>query len=80
MGEFFLNEATVDVWSVGCILGELISNKPLYPGKHCNTSATFATAFFGFSVVYQHIPFVLVLINKIVCLSVAVRLCLSSTT
>jgi mitogen-activated protein kinase 1/3 len=24
----------IDVWSVGCILGELLSNKPLYPGKH----------------------------------------------
>ena len=25
---------TVDVWSVGCILGELIGRKPLFPGKN----------------------------------------------
>jgi mitogen-activated protein kinase 1/3 len=24
----------IDVWSVGCILAELLSNKPLFPGKH----------------------------------------------
>ena len=24
----------VDMWAVGCILGEMISNKPLFPGKH----------------------------------------------
>ena len=23
-----------DVWSVGCILGEMINNKPMFPGKH----------------------------------------------
>jgi mitogen-activated protein kinase 1/3 len=25
---------SIDVWSVGCILAEMISNKPLFPGKH----------------------------------------------
>lgn len=25
---------TVDMWSVGCILAEMISNRPLFPGKH----------------------------------------------
>ena len=25
----------IDVWSVGCILAEMLSNKPLFPGKHC---------------------------------------------
>ena len=25
----------VDVWSVGCIFAELLSNKPIFPGKHC---------------------------------------------
>jgi mitogen-activated protein kinase 1/3 len=24
----------IDVWSVGCILAEMISNRPLFPGKH----------------------------------------------
>lgn len=24
----------IDVWSVGCILAELLSNKPIFPGKH----------------------------------------------
>lgn len=24
----------LDIWSVGCILGEMINNKPLFPGKH----------------------------------------------
>jgi len=24
----------LDVWSVGCILGEMINNKPMFPGKH----------------------------------------------
>ncbi|XP_077996322.1 mitogen-activated protein kinase 1-like [Glandiceps talaboti] len=25
---------TIDMWSVGCILSEMLSNKPLFPGKH----------------------------------------------
>uniref|UniRef100_A0AC35TN64 Mitogen-activated protein kinase n=1 Tax=Rhabditophanes sp. KR3021 TaxID=114890 RepID=A0AC35TN64_9BILA len=24
----------IDVWSVGCILGEMLNNRPLFPGKH----------------------------------------------
>ncbi|XP_028967706.1 mitogen-activated protein kinase ERK-A-like [Galendromus occidentalis] len=24
----------IDIWSVGCILAEMISNKPIFPGKH----------------------------------------------
>jgi len=24
----------LDIWSVGCILGEMINNRPLFPGKH----------------------------------------------
>lgn len=27
----------VDIWSVGCILAEMISNRPLFPGKHCKS-------------------------------------------
>lgn len=26
---------SIDIWSVGCILAEMISNKPIFPGKHC---------------------------------------------
>ncbi|XP_067936525.1 mitogen-activated protein kinase 1-like [Watersipora subatra] len=25
---------SIDVWSVGCILAEMLSNKPIFPGKH----------------------------------------------
>uniref|UniRef100_A0A672GK18 Mitogen-activated protein kinase n=1 Tax=Salarias fasciatus TaxID=181472 RepID=A0A672GK18_SALFA len=25
---------SIDIWSVGCILAEMLSNKPLFPGKH----------------------------------------------
>jgi mitogen-activated protein kinase 1/3 len=28
----------IDVWSVGCILAELLSRKPLFPGKDCKFS------------------------------------------
>ena len=24
----------LDIWSVGCVLGEMINNKPMFPGKH----------------------------------------------
>lgn len=27
----------IDVWSVGCILAEMLSGKPLFPGKDCQT-------------------------------------------
>ncbi len=25
----------IDIWSAGCILGELINRKPVFPGKDC---------------------------------------------
>ena len=28
----------IDVWSVGCILAEMLSGKPLFPGKDCEIS------------------------------------------
>jgi mitogen-activated protein kinase 1/3 len=30
----------IDVWSVGCILAEMLSGKPLFPGKDCEYSLT----------------------------------------
>lgn len=40
----------VDVWSVGCILGELIGRKPLFPGKNrlCNVTLIFHEFFVNF--------------------------------
>jgi serine/threonine protein kinase len=29
----------IDVWSVGCILAEMLSGKPLFPGKDCEYSS-----------------------------------------
>ncbi len=29
----------IDVWSVGCILAEMLSGKPLFPGKDCSVLA-----------------------------------------
>lgn len=29
----------IDVWSVGCILAEMLSGKPLFPGKDCTLAA-----------------------------------------
>jgi serine/threonine protein kinase len=25
---------SIDVWAVGCILAEMLSNRPIFPGKH----------------------------------------------
>ena len=25
---------SIDMWSVGCILAEMLSNRPIFPGKH----------------------------------------------
>ena len=30
----------IDVWSVGCILAEMLSGKPLFPGKDCRCQRT----------------------------------------
>lgn len=32
----------IDVWSVGCILAEMLSGKPLFPGKDCKYSPKFS--------------------------------------
>ena len=28
---------SIDIWSVGCILAEMISNRPIFPGRHCQS-------------------------------------------
>ncbi|RTG81653.1 mitogen-activated protein kinase 1/3 [Schistosoma bovis] len=25
----------IDIWSIGCIMAEMLSNRVLFPGKHC---------------------------------------------
>jgi mitogen-activated protein kinase 1/3 len=27
----------IDMWSVGCVLAEMVSGKPLFPGRDCTT-------------------------------------------
>lgn len=33
MLSFRMYTKSIDVWSVGCILAEMLSGKPLFPGK-----------------------------------------------
>jgi mitogen-activated protein kinase 1/3 len=33
----------IDVWSVGCILAEMLSGKPLFPGKDCKSPLLLST-------------------------------------
>lgn len=35
----------IDIWSVGCILAEMLSNRPLFPGKHCILNRTVPVIF-----------------------------------
>jgi mitogen-activated protein kinase 1/3 len=36
----------IDVWSVGCILAEMLSGKPLFPGKDCKSTFTLTPSIF----------------------------------
>ncbi|CAK9782286.1 unnamed protein product [Cutaneotrichosporon oleaginosum] len=31
--KYFAEEGSIDVWSIGCILAEMLSGKPIFPGK-----------------------------------------------
>lgn len=34
---FFVGQGytkSIDIWSVGCILAEMLNNRPIFPGKH----------------------------------------------
>lgn len=35
----------IDVWSVGCVLAEMLSGKPLFPGRDCMPSSMSSIAF-----------------------------------
>ncbi|KAH3883778.1 hypothetical protein DPMN_007746 [Dreissena polymorpha] len=38
---------SIDVWSVGCILAEMLSNRPLFPGKHYLDQLNFILSVIG---------------------------------
>jgi len=44
----------VDIWSVGCILGELLTGKVLFPGKDGRTQKTFIYSIFFLYFVGAH--------------------------
>ncbi len=35
---------SMDMWSVGCILAEMVSNRPLFPGKNYLDQVTFLSS------------------------------------
>jgi mitogen-activated protein kinase 1/3 len=34
MPDAFKYTKSIDIWSVGCIFAEMLSNRPIFPGKH----------------------------------------------
>ena len=46
----------IDMWSVGCVLAEMLSGRPLFPGRDCKSFSIFAVAnpeFFFWGVILQ---------------------------
>lgn len=48
----------IDVWSVGCILAEMLSGKPLFPGRDCMYPRGFFSCFFFFQTLLTLIRFI----------------------
>lgn len=36
----------IDMWSVGCVLAEMLSGKPLFPGRDCQYTPCFPFSLF----------------------------------
>ncbi|CAL8074196.1 unnamed protein product [Calicophoron daubneyi] len=39
---------SIDIWSIGCILGEMLSSRPLFPGKHYVDQLTLILGVLGY--------------------------------
>jgi mitogen-activated protein kinase 1/3 len=45
--------AAIDIWSVGCILGEILTRQPLFPGKDYVHQLRLVTEVCHFAIVHQ---------------------------
>ena len=46
----------IDVWSVGCILAEMLNGKPLFPGKDCNCTLSSVCLFTNIGQTITNLP------------------------
>ena len=44
----------IDVWSVGCILAEMLNGKPLFPGKDCRSSYAVMKSIYAYHATDHH--------------------------
>lgn len=53
----------IDMWSVGCVLAEMLSGRPLFPGRDCKSFSIVAVAnpdiFFGHSPDHHQLSLIL---------------------